>query len=217
LRSSRVAGWIFNFENAARTCLIVSVIGKWIFRIFKLAAGIMLLAALVAAAAYFYPEKFLCVDSGRVSADMIVVLGGGSHERPERAAELFKAHAAPRILISGAGDDGINRQALISNGVPASAIQIEEKSMTTRENAEFSIKMLRAENVRSAILVTSWYHSRRALKTFEHYAPEIKFYSRPSYFAFARDDWKKLGINRRMRLEFLKLPGYWIRYGINPF
>lgn len=200
-----------------RPVIFLSVLFRIIKKILRAAIVVFVLMMAVAAAAYFYPEKFLCVDSGKVSADVIVVLGGGSHERPERAAELFKQHAAPRILVSGEGDDGINRRLLISNGVPAGAIEVEGKSLTTRENAEFSIKLLRAENVRSAILVTSWYHSRRALKTFEHYAPEIRFYSRPSYFAFARDDWKKLGINKRMRLEFLKLPGYWIRYGIWPF
>ena len=193
------------------------MIRKLIFRFAKVLFLLAGLLAAVAVVAWFYPEKFLCVDSGRVSADVIVILGGGSHERPERAAELFKAHAAPRILITGEGDDGINRNILIADGVPASVIQIEDRSQTTRENAEFSVKLLRAEKIHSAILVTSWYHSRRALKTFDHYAPEIKFYSRPSYFAFERDDWKKLGINKRMRLEFLKLPGYWIRYGIWPF
>ena len=187
---------------------------KWIFRV-VIYAG--LLVALAAVIAFFYPEKFLCVDSGRVSADVIVLLGGGSHERPERAAELFKAQAASRIIISGEGDDEINRHLLIQAGVPAGAIQFEGKSRTTRENAEFTIKLLRAEKVRSVIIVTSWYHSRRALKCFEHFAPEIKFYSRPSYFAFARADWTRLGISKRMRLEFLKLPGYWIRYGVNPF
>jgi uncharacterized SAM-binding protein YcdF (DUF218 family) len=185
--------------------------------VFRTAISFILLVTLVAVAAFFYPEKFLCVDSGKVSAEVIVVLGGGSHERPLRAAKLFKQRAAPRILISGAGDDEINRQILISSGIPASAIEIEGKSTTTHENAEFTIKLLRAEKIHSAVLVTSWYHSRRALKTFEHYAPDIRFYSRPSYFAFARDDWKKSGINKRMRLEFLKLPGYWIRYGICPF
>jgi len=190
------------------------VIRKLILRPLK---WLFLVTALLAVTAYFYPEKFLCVDSGKVLADVIVVLGGGNHERPLRAAELFKQHDAPRIFITGAGDDEINRQILISNGVPARAIEMEDQSMTTQENAKFSLKRLRAEKVRSVILVTSWYHSRRALKTFEHDAPELKFYSRPSYYAFARDDWKKLGINRRMRLEFLKLPGYWLRYGVNPF
>jgi len=187
---------------------------KWCFRT---VAVVLLLAAVFFVLGWFYPEKFLCVDSGPVTADVIVVLGGGQHERPVRAAELFQKHAAPRIFISGAGDDEINRQLLVQNGVPARCIEIEGKSVTTHENAEFTIARLRAENVHSVILVTSWYHSRRALKTFEHYAPDIKFYARPSYYAFDRKDWPKHGNARRMRWEFLKLPGYWIRYGINPF
>ena len=185
--------------------------------IFRILLAIVLAATWAAVVVIYYPEKILCVDSGKATADIIIVLGGGSHERPERAAELFKAHAAPRILLTGEGDDEINRQILIKDGVPASAIEVEGKSRTTKENAEFSLVRLRAEKIHSAILVTSWYHSRRALKTFEHFGPEIKFVSRPSYFAFEAADWKKLGIQKRMRLEFLKLPGYWVRYGVNPF
>jgi uncharacterized SAM-binding protein YcdF (DUF218 family) len=185
--------------------------------IFKAALGFFLLLVGLLAAAWFFPQDILTVDSGTVTADVIIVLGGGSHERPVRAAELFNQHAAPRVIISGEGDDEINRQLLLKAGVPAAAIQVEGKSQTTRENAEFTVKLLRSGKIRSAILVTSWYHSRRALKTFEHVAWDITFYSRPSYFAFARDDWKKLGVNKRMRLEFLKLPGYWIRYGVCPF
>ena len=183
----------------------------------KIARWVALIVLPLGVAVWFYPEKFLTVDSGPAAADVIIVVGGGSHERPLRAAQLFQQHAAPRILITGAGDDGINRQLLLAHGVPARAIEVENKSTTTRENAEFTLQRLRAEKIHSAILVTSWYHARRVEKTFEHFAPELKFYSRPAYFAFARDDWKKRGINRRMRLEFLKLPGYWLRYGVNPF
>ena len=184
--------------------------------ILRTAIVVILLVTLAAVLAYFYPQKLLCVDSGNVSADVLVVLGGGSHERPMRAVELFRQHAAPRIILTGEGDDAFNRHVLLTNGVPASVIQIENKSETTQENARFTIKLLRAENVHSAILVTSWYHSRRALKTFEHYAPDIRFYSRPTYFGLAPGDWKRRLVSRRMRLEFLKIPGYWIRYGINP-
>jgi uncharacterized SAM-binding protein YcdF (DUF218 family) len=187
---------------------------KFFFKILKWPA---LVALLLGGAAWFYPEKFLTVDSGPVTADVIVVLGGGSHERPLLAAKLFRQHAAARVLVTGAGDDEINRQLLIAHGVPARAIEIENKSTTTRENAEFAGKILRAEKIRSAILVTSWYHARRAEKTFAHFVPAVKFYSRPSYFGFDRDDWKKDNVNKRMRLEFLKLPGYWICYGVNPF
>jgi len=188
--------------------------------IFRLAKLFLLLAAVLAlavAVAWFYPEKFLCVDSGPVQADVIVVLGGGVHERPVRAAELFHQGAAPRILITGTGDDLINLSILLKQGVPLAAVEREGDSQTTRENALFSIKRLRAQSVHRVILVTTWYHSRRALKTFEHFAPELTFYSRPSYYAFDRADWAKPGNFRRMRLEFLKLPGYWLRYGVNPF
>ncbi len=190
----------------------------WLIKkILKTAIVITLLVLTVAVFAYFYPEKFLCVDSGKnVSAEVIVVLGGGV-ERPVRAAELFKAHAAPRILISGEGDDEIYRQILIANGVPAKAIEVENKSTTTQENAEFSAKILGTEKIHSAIIVTSWYHARRAAKTFEHYAPEMKLYSRPAYYGFDSADWKKTGVGKRLRLEFVKLPAYWLRYGVNPF
>jgi uncharacterized SAM-binding protein YcdF (DUF218 family) len=195
----------------------VSFTWRILKKILHAAFVVCILVAMLAALAWFYPEKFLCVDSGKSSADAIIILGGGSHERPLRAAQLFNQHAAPRIIITGEGDEEINRQLLLEAGVPASAIEVESKSTTTQENAQFTLKLLRAENIHSAILVTSWYHSRRSLKTFEHYAPGLKFYSRPSYFAFAREDWTRLGINKRMRLEFLKLPGYWIYYGVNPF
>lgn len=190
---------------------------KWFFRILRVFFWSAIAVALLAVIAFYYPEKFLCVDSGKVSADAIVVLGGGSYERPQRAVELFKQNAAPKIFLTGEGDDLINRKILMDAGISAAVIRIENQSINTAENAQFTIKLLRAQKIRSVILVTSWYHSRRALKTFEHFAPEIKFYARPSYFAFDRADWKKLGINKRMRLEFLKLPGYWIRYGVNPF
>lgn len=190
----------------------------WLIKkVFQTGVVVTLLVAAVAVLASFYPEKFLCVDSGPVTADVIVILGGGLHERPERAAELFKRRAAPRIIISGVGDDWINRQILLQSGVPASAIEVEGHSTTTCENAKFTIKLLRAEKIHSAIVVTSWYHARRGLKTFEHFAPELKFYSRPSYYAFDRAEWLQHGNARRIRWEFLKLPGYWIRYGVNPF
>jgi uncharacterized SAM-binding protein YcdF (DUF218 family) len=185
--------------------------------VFKIAFALFGLLLLLAAAAFCFPQQFLTVDSGTVQADVIVVLGGGVHERPVRVAELFKEHAAPRIIVTGYGDDGYNRWLLTTAGIPAGVIEVEGKSTTTRENAKFTIKLLREQKLNRVIIVTSWYHSRRALACFEHYAPEIKFYSRPSYFAFARAEWKPKGIAREVRREYEKLPGYWICYGVWPF
>ena len=189
-------------------------------RLIKIAFYLLALLVLVAAMLYFFPQDFLCVDSGPAKADIIIILGGGSggaHERPIRAAEFFNKGAAPRILLSGAGDDTINRHILMKRGVPATDIQLEDQSETTRENAEYSIRILREENIHSAIIVTSWYHSRRALKTFQHFAPDITFYSRPSYFLYDnRSRWPH-DFFRHVYLEYLKLPGYWVAYGVWPF
>jgi uncharacterized SAM-binding protein YcdF (DUF218 family) len=187
---------------------------KFIFKI-VFALFVLLLLTLVTAAIVL-PQKFLCVDSGTVKADVIVVLGGGSHDRPERAMELFKKGVAPRIIVSGFGDCEINRRLLMEAGLPANVIEMENQSRTTKENAEFTIKLLRKEKLNRAVIVTSWYHSRRALKTFQHFAPEIKFYSRPSYFAFAHKDWSR-NFAKRIYLEYAKLSDYWIRYGVWPF
>jgi len=166
--------------------------------------------------AYLLPQQVLVLDDGFTRADAIVVLGGGSGERPARAAELFRSNAVPKVLVSGAGDADGNRLLLMHRGVPPSAISLEPDSKTTKENAEFSIPLLRAAGARRVIVVTSWYHSRRALKCFRHYAPDLTFYSCPSYYGFARSNWSHDHLRRRIRVEYVKTLGYWVRYGICP-
>ena len=183
--------------------------------------------ALLLLAAFFFPQQVLCVDSGNVQADAMVVLGGGSDERPTRAAELFRAGAAARIIVSGAGDATANQRILVAAGVPPSAIELEGKSRSTKQNAQFSIPLLRrlgaerrtqgAANPLRVIVVTTWYHSRRALRTFQHYAPDLQFYSRPSYYRYPRVEWSRAGISGYIRGEYVKLAGYWVCYGVWPF
>ena len=203
------------------------------------------LLALLLAAAFIFPQQILCVDSGNVQADALVVLGGGSWERPTRAAELFRSGAAPRIIASGAGDCANNLRLMVAAGVPASAIELECKSLSTKQNAQFSIALLRAMRApdvgptphptlspggaeradgsrglggaKRVIIVTSWYHSRRALHTFQHYAPDMQFYSRPSYFGYPRTQWSRAGVAGYIRAEYVKLAGYWVCYGVWPF
>ncbi len=179
--------------------------------------AVALLLVVLAAAAIVFPKTFLCVDNGPAKAEVIIVLGGAARERPEHAAELFKEGAAPEIIVSGAGDDVIDREILIRDGVPRKVIKLESNSRTTSENARYSIQMMRQENLHSAIIVTSWYHSRRALNCFEHYAPDLQFFSRPAMFESAHWQWVHKVELKRVYLEYLKLPGYWVRYGVSPF
>jgi uncharacterized SAM-binding protein YcdF (DUF218 family) len=183
----------------------------------KILIGGTAVLVLLVGAALMFPQQVLVVDDGQVQADVIVLLGGGAGERPACAAELFRAGAAPKILVSGAGDADGNRLLLMHRGVPSAAISLEPNSRTTRENAQLSIPLLRAMGAKKIILVTSWYHSRRALKCFRHYASDLVFDSCPSYHGFARADWSQEHLRRRIRVEYVKLVGYWLCYGVCPF
>jgi uncharacterized SAM-binding protein YcdF (DUF218 family) len=214
---------------------------KLLVRLLLAALGSLVLAAVVAEV---FPGEILTVDSGNVQGDVMVVLGGGSYERAVRAAELFGQHAAPRIILTGAGDWEANRRILLERGVPAEAIVVEPRARSTRENARFTAALLRgvaaglqsaatsngqalpstagplgesslgrtsAAPCHRAIIVTSWYHSRRALRAFRKAAPEIEFYSRPSYFGYpgSADRGNAKAVRKYARAEYVKLVWYW--------
>jgi uncharacterized SAM-binding protein YcdF (DUF218 family) len=187
----------------------------WKRRLFWISSGAVVALLLAALACYLFPHQILMVDGGPVKADAMVLLGG-NEQRPTRAAELFKQGEAPLIICSGYGDAHAYKTILMKSGVPAQDISLEAKSRSTRENAELSIAMLRQMGARRVIIVTSWYHSRRALMCFEHYAPEIQFYSRPSYYGYPRPEWRSKGINGYIKSEYMKLLGYWVCYGVCP-
>lgn len=181
----------------------------------RLVIALFFVTITLAAAAFLFPQQVLTVDSGDTKADELVVLGGGDG-RAARAAELFKQGAAPGVLVTGYGDCELNVQILENNGVPASVITMEPAALTTLENAEFSIPLLRKMGAHRVILVTSWFHSRRALACFEHFAPEIKFYSRPSYIDYQPKKLNREGFSEYVNFEYVKLLDYWIAHGIWP-
>ena len=181
-------------------------------------AAMLLLGVVAGVVALFFPQQLLTVDSGPEKADIIVLIGGGGRsERAQQALALYRAGAAPHILCTGLGDGDSNRALLERGGVPPAAILQENESHNTSENAQFSVPILHQLGVKSAILVTSWYHSRRARQCFQHYAPDLVFYSRPDYSGFPTSPWQPQAIRGHARSEYLKLLGYLVRYGVNPF
>lgn len=106
-------------------------------------------------------------------ADAIVVLGGDAESRPDRAAALYRAGLAPRVIVSGDGDCRQSANRLHAGGVGVAAILYECRSGNTAENAAYSTALLRALGARSVIVVTSWWHTARALRCFERSAPDL--------------------------------------------
>ena len=162
--------------------------------------------------AFFLSKSLLCVERGPAKGEIIIVLGGESVFRPERAWELFQAGAAPSIVVSGDGHKGDIETYLLAHGLPPSKIQLEPNSQSTKENAEFTCSLLKSNGVKTAIIVTSWFHSRRSLASFQHFAPSIQFSSLPTFKhePLARESW-------RVFKEYLKIGWYAVRYRIPPW
>jgi uncharacterized SAM-binding protein YcdF (DUF218 family) len=143
----------------------------------------------------YYPAKPLAQYP---EADVIVVLGGSTaavqppRQEPEEiygsrllpAARLYKLGKAKHVMVCGGipytdthgqlrtmADD--MRDILVEEGVPASAILLENISRTTREDAFYAGQMLEANEFKSVLLVTSAFHLRRATDLFRRTGLEI--------------------------------------------
>jgi uncharacterized SAM-binding protein YcdF (DUF218 family) len=136
----------------------------------------------------FLAER-LIIEKTLEKTDAILVLGGSSVyiERTQKAAEIFKKGAARKVFLTDDGERGgwsaaekrnppfveLARKSLISQGVPAENIEILEPQVTgTIYEARVLAEKAKAENLQSVLLVTSAYHTRRALWTFEKYFAE---------------------------------------------
>jgi uncharacterized SAM-binding protein YcdF (DUF218 family) len=95
--------------------------------------------------------------------------GSDTYERCQYAAWLYK-HWKPLPVLATGGGGFVDsppyafamREALEREGVPASAIILEDRSRTTHENAAFSAAILRQKGIGRIVLVTDAYHMLRA-------------------------------------------------------
>jgi len=120
-------------------------------------------------------ERWLVVSAPMERADALIVLGGEPQARPTEAARLYRAGVAPKVFVTGIGDSSRNRQFLIAEGVPQDSFTVEPKSTTPFANATLLKPLLAGAQVRRALIVTSPFHTRRALGTFRKVMPEITF------------------------------------------
>ncbi len=129
--------------------------------------------------------KFLIVKSDLPSADAIVVLSGSSTyiERSDWAANLYRDGRAPLVVLT---DDklisGWNRQEernpffyelaakeLQMRGVPADRIRVvSEAALGTYDESRNVCEFARQQRLGKLLIVTSAYHSRRALWSIQH-------------------------------------------------
>jgi uncharacterized SAM-binding protein YcdF (DUF218 family) len=157
------------------------------------------------------------VKSTPRAAQVLVVLGGGPDDRPQKAVELLQKGYAPRLLLSGAGEEQFTLARLREAKVPAARLLLETNSTSTYENALRSVEVLRAQKITNAIIVTSWYHSRRALACFHKAAPEIKWQSAPSESNLTAQNLPDTSGVRFVAAEYAKLIWYAIKWRVFPW
>jgi uncharacterized SAM-binding protein YcdF (DUF218 family) len=147
---------------------------------FSLQLGVLICAPLLPAMIYMAAIK-LAVPLLSVSephfagADTIVVLGGDGPSRAAKTVQVWQDEPSRHVLVSGDGDCMYIRQALLEGGVPADIIETECRSGTTWDNAAYSAPLLNAMRTQSAILVTNWFHMRRAIARFRETCPNIRW------------------------------------------
>ena len=129
--------------------------------------------------------RLLITEAPLDKADAIVVLGGAANyrERAREAARLLLEGHSQRILITNDNTRGpwseaeqrnlyFNERALQEikdAGVPAERVELLMQPVTsTYEEAELIKNYVADRGLRSVLIVTSAYHSRRALWTFSH-------------------------------------------------
>lgn len=100
---------------------------------------------------------------------------GSAADRVFHAAALYRAGKVKALLLSGGTQPGLvgmpaeaelMRALLREQGVPERAMWLERQSRNTRENARYSMSLLRERGVQRVLLVTSAAHMPRAMAWF---------------------------------------------------
>lgn len=144
--------------------------------------------------------------------DAIVVLGAATRDdrltavlRERVATAIAHQHEAPRIVVTGGITGGTRSEAaviadaLVAAGIPRDKLILEERAMTTAQNARFTRALVSG----SVLLVTQPFHARRAAYLFREQGFTVEVaampHSRPKLRWYVREAaaWLKLLAGRR--------------------
>ena len=180
--------------------------------------------------------RALIVTADLPHADAIVVLSGSSTyiERTHTAADLFKQGRAPLVVLTDDNTRGgwssaqqrnpyfVERahDELVKQGVPPPQIRVAPGVADgTHEEAAIVRDYVTANGLRSVLVVTSAYHSRRALRTLRQAlggtGVTLGMTTAPPGWQTPGSEWWWLHFEgwRTVGGEYVKLIYYWLRYG----
>ncbi len=174
---------------------------------------------------------FLIVDDPLQTADMIFVLNGDHDTRPFRASELYKQGLAPLIVIARAESLAAEKLGLAPNdtdvslgvmkelGVPPEKIvvlPVEGGATSTFDEARALRGYIETQDMRSIILLTSAFHTRRArwifAKELAGLPVRLEVASVPHYGFDETNWWQSEDGLITLNNEYIKLAYYFVKY-----
>ncbi len=149
-------------------------------RFSRLLVLLLVMVAMVVLARH--AARFLVVDEPKTS-DAIVVLAGETNVRPARALELLHQGLAPHVFLDAETRDRIYDQQLVEiaqryvNGLgEGNRITVcPIAGFSTLAEADDAARCLQSIGAHRVLIVTSEFHTRRALLIFRHRLPQYQF------------------------------------------
>ena len=118
-------------------------------------------------------------------ADVVIVLGTRVErsgvpswrlrERLDRAFELYASGVVANVIVSGGlGREGheeadVMREYLMRRGIPSEKIFVDRNGYDTYETARSAKQIMDAQNFKSAVIVSHYYHLPRAVITLKRF------------------------------------------------
>lgn len=167
--------------------------------------------------------KVLVIEDELRQSDVIIVLGTDSKGYREAwAAELYQKGLAEKIIMCGyevgwkSSTADIMKRHAVHLGVPEDAILLDYgwNNQGTWDNAINALKLVKENNFRSAIVVTSNYHTRRSRlafnKLFKGANVRILISPCPGGSFAPGEWWKSRELIKSVFLEYTKLIYYFL-------
>ena len=187
----------------------------------RLAAALALAAALLLFG--IYAGKLLVVDAPHPS-DVILVLAGETDRRPARALQLLDQGYGRRLILNVPAGAVIFKftqvelaRRYVQSLPEAAAISVcPTEGLSTKDEARDAKKCLGKEHAGSVLIVTSDFHTRRALSVFRHELLGRSFSVAASYddtqfgrMWWSRRQWAKTTVDEWLRLLWWNVVDRW--------
>jgi len=183
------------------------------------------LIVLIALALFLFSTSghFLIVNRPQ-HADAIVVLAGETDRRPALGLQLLQQGYAPRMVLDVPANAKIYDETMLQisqqyvRELPQaqSVIICPIYGLSTKAESQDVSQCLRTLGIHSILVVTSDYHTRRALSTFRHELPGIQISvaaaTDPQQFGGAwwqHRQWAKLNFDEWLRLVWWHVVDRW--------